>query len=292
MLPGVAAARALKEMLENHPVFSHFQVVNVAGDGAREEESRDALTAVQKAIGHDPDKTRTITLSCGRLTTGVSVKAWTAVFMLSGGYTTGASSYMQTIFRVQTPATINGRTKEQCYVFDFAPDRTLRVLAETAKLSAKAGKTSENDRKAMGDFLNFCPVISIEGSQMKPYDVPRMLEQLKRAYIERVVNNGFEDNSLYNDELLKLDNVALPDFEKLKKIIGATKASPKSRDIDINSQGMTHEEYEESERLERKKRKNELTDKEKQLLEELKAKKKNRENAISICAAYPYACRS
>ncbi len=282
MLPGVAAARALKEMLENHPVFSHFQVVNVAGDGAREEESRDALTAVQKAIGHDPDKTRTITLSCGRLTTGVSVKAWTAVFMLSGGYTTGASSYMQTIFRVQTPATINGRTKEQCYVFDFAPDRTLRVLAETAKLSAKAGKTSENDRKAMGDFLNFCPVISIEGSQMKPYDVPRMLEQLKRAYIERVVNNGFEDNSLYNDELLKLDNVALHDFEKLKKIIGATKASPKSRDIDINSQGMTHEEYEESERLERKKRKNELTDEEKQLLEELKAKKKNRENAISI----------
>ena len=281
MLPGVAAAKALQAMLLRHPVFQHFQVVNVAGDGTREEESRDALTAVKNAITDDPDQTRTITLSCGRLTTGVSVKAWTAVLMLSGGYTTGASTYMQTIFRVQTPATINGRTKEQCYVFDFAPDRTLRVLAETAKISAKAGKTSEGDRQAMGDFLNFCPVISVEGSQMKPFDVPRMLEQLKRAYIERVVNNGFEDNSLYNDELLKLDEVALRDFAQLKKTIGATKASHQTRDIDINTQGLTNEEYEESEKLQKKK-KRELTDEEKRRLAELKEKKKNRENAISI----------
>lgn len=282
MLPGVAAAKALKEMLDRHPVFQHFQVVNVAGDGTREEESRDALTAVQQAIGHDPEQTRTITLSCGRLTAGVSVKAWTAVFMLSGGFATGASTYMQTIFRVQTPATINGRMKAHCYVFDFAPDRTLRVLAETAKISAKAGKTSESDRKAMGDFLNFCPVIGIEGSRMKAFDVPRMLEQLKQIYIERVVNNGFEDNSLYNDELLKLDEVALRDFEDLKKTIGATKASHNTKDIDINSQGLTNEEYEESEELEKKKRKKELTPEEKQRLEALKAKKKNRESAISI----------
>lgn len=281
MLPSVAAAKALQAMLLRHPVFQHFHVVNVAGDGIREEERRDALTAVKNAITDDPDQTRTITLSYSRLTTGVSVKAWTAVLMLSGGYTTGASRYMQTIFRVQTPATINGRTKEQCYVFDFAPDRTLRVLAETAKISAKAGKTSEGDRQAMGDFLNFCPVISVEGSQMTPFDVPRMLEQLKRAYIERVVNNGFEDNSLYNDELLKLDEVALRDFARLKKIIGATKASHQTRDIDINAQGLTNEEYEESEKLQKKK-KRELTDEEKRRLAELKEKKTNRENAISI----------
>lgn len=105
-----------------------------------DEESRDALEAVEQAIGKDPDATRTITLSCGRLTTGVSVKAWTAVFMLSGSYNTAASSYMQTIFRVQTPCTINGRIKEQCYVFDFAPDRTLKVIAETAKISVKPEK--------------------------------------------------------------------------------------------------------------------------------------------------------
>lgn len=281
MVPGVKEARALSTMLQTHPVFQHFKVVNVAGDGDQDEESRDALEAVEQAIGKDPDATRTITLSCGRLTTGVSVKAWTAVFMLSGSYNTAASSYMQTIFRVQTPATINGRMKEQCYVFDFAPDRTLKVIAETAKISAKAGKTSQSDRKAMGEFINFCPIISIEGSQMNRFDVPRMLEQLKRVYVERVVRNGFEDNSLYNDELMKLDALELQEFDDLKKIIGQTKAMPKTNQVDINSQGLNNEEYEEKEKLEKKPKK-ELTEEDRKRLEELKKKTKNREAAISI----------
>ncbi|MSS50501.1 DEAD/DEAH box helicase [Bacteroides vulgatus] len=281
MVPGVKEARALSAMLQTHPVFQHFKVVNVAGDGDQDEESRDALEAVEQAIGKDPDATRTITLSCGRLTTGVSVKAWTAVFMLSGSYNTAASSYMQTIFRVQTPATINGRMKEQCYVFDFAPDRTLKVIAETAKISAKAGKTSQSDRKAMGEFINFCPIISVEGSQMSRFDVPHMLEQLKRVYVERVVRNGFEDNSLYNDELMKLDDLELQEFDNLKKIIGQTKAMPKTNQVDINSQGLNNEEYEEKEKLE-KKLKKELTEEERKRLEELKKKTKNREAAISI----------
>ena len=281
MVPGVKEARALSAMLQTHPVFQHFKVVNVAGDGDQDEESRDALEAVEQAIGKDPDATRTITLSCGRLTTGVSVKAWTAVFMLSGSYNTAASSYMQTIFRVQTPATINGRMKERCYVFDFAPDRTLKVIAETAKISAKAGKTSQSDRKAMGEFINFCPIISIEGSQMNRFDVPRMLEQLKRVYVERVVRNGFEDNSLYNDELMKLDDLELQEFDDLKKIIGQTKAMPKTNQVDINSQGLNNEEYEEKEKLEKKPKK-ELTEEELKRLEELKKKTKNREAAISI----------
>ena len=281
MVPGVKEARALSAMLQTHPVFQHFKVVNVAGDGDQDEESRDALEAVEQAIGKDPDATRTITLSCGRLTTGVSVKAWTAVFMLSGSYNTAASSYMQTIFRVQTSATINGRMKEQCYVFDFAPDRTLKVIAETAKISSKAGKTSQSDRKAMGEFINFCPIISIEGSQMNRFDVPRMLEQLKRVYVERVVRNGFEDNSLYNDELMKLDDLELQEFDDLKKIIGQTKAMPKTNQVDINSQGLNNEEYEEKEKLEKKPKK-ELTEEERKRLEELKKKTKNREAAISI----------
>lgn len=281
MVPGVKEARALSALLQRHPVFQHFHIVNVAGDGDEDEENRGALEMVNEAIGKDPDATRTITLSCGRLTTGVSVPAWTAVFMLSGSYNTAASSYMQTIFRVQTPATINGRVKEQCYVFDFAPDRTLKVLAETAKISAKAGKTSQDDRKTMGDFLNFCPVISIEGSRMDKFDVPRMLEQLKKVYVERVVRNGFEDNSLYNDELLKLGDLELQEFDDLKRIIGQTKAMPKTNQVDINNQGLTGEEYEEKEKLEKKPKK-ELTEEEKRRLEELKKKTKNREAAISI----------
>ena len=287
MLPGVKEARAMSAMLQSHPVFQHFKVVNVAGDGDEDEESKDALAAVDAAIGKDPDATRTVTLSCGRLTTGVSVPAWTGVFMLSGSYNTAASGYMQTIFRVQTPATINGRVKEQCYVFDFAPDRTLKVIAETAKISAKAGKTSGSDRKIMGEFLNFCPIISIEGSRMNRFDVPRMLEQLKRVYVERVVRNGFEDKSLYNDELMKLDDVELQEFDDLKKIIGQTKAMPKTNQVDINNQGLTDEQYEELESLEKKAKQRgrdrlPLTEDEKQRLEELKKKKDNREAAISI----------
>lgn len=281
MVPGVKSAKALSAMLRNHPVFGMFEIVNVAGEGDEEEANDEALHKVEKAIGKDPDQTRTITLSCGRLTTGVSVKPWTGVFMLSGSFNTAASAYMQTIFRVQTPATINGRVKEDCYVFDFAPDRTLKVLAETAKISRKAGKQTGSDRQQLGDFLNFCPIISIEGSQMKKLDENHMLQQLKRVYVERVVQHGFEDGYLYNDELMKLSDVDIKEFNELKGIIGQTKAMGKSNDITINDQGLTNEEYAEKEKLEKKK-KRELTEEEKARLEELKKKKKVKEDAISI----------
>ena len=283
IVPGVKAAKALSAMLQSHAVFSQFQVVNVAGEGDEDQERDDALELVNKAIGNKPEETYTITLSCGRLTTGVSVKAWTAVFMLAGSFSTAASSYMQTIFRVQTPATIGGKVKEECFVFDFAPDRTLKVIAETAKISAKAGKTTSDDRKAVGDFINFCPIIAYEGSKMISYDVPNMLQQLKKVYVERVVRNGFEDGYLYNDDLMRLDSLELQEFAKLKKIIGSTKAMPKSGEIDINNQGFTNEEHEQLEKAEEKKRKKkELTEEEKRLLEEKAEKRKNRDTAVSI----------
>lgn len=281
MLPGVKAAKALSALLKAHPVFQHFEIVNVAGDGDEDEENGEALKMVEAAIGKDPDTTRTITLSCGRLTTGVSVKPWMGVLMLSGSFNTAASAYMQTIFRVQTPATINGRVKENCYVFDFAPDRTLQVLATVPRLSTKAGKTTENQKRAMGEFLNFCPVIAIEGSKMETLNVTRMLQQLKRAFVERVVRNGFEDGCLYNDELMKLSDIEIKEFEDLKGIIGQTKAMGNTGQIDVNNQGLTNEEYEEKEKLEKKKKK-ELTEEEKKRLEELKKKKKVKEDAISI----------
>ena len=279
MLPGVKAAKAMKELMAEHTVFQHFTVVNVAGDG--DEESDDALEAVRNAIGTNSDQTRTITLSCGRLTTGVSVKEWTGVLMLSGSFHTAASSYMQTIFRVQTPATINGRMKEQAYVFDFAPDRTLQVLASVPRMSAKAGKTTDGQRREMGESLNFCPVIAISGSKMETLNVNRMLEQLKKAYVERVVRNGFEDGALYNDELMRLNEVDVKDFANLKKIIGTTKAMGNSGQIDINDQGLTDEQYEEKTKLEKKPKK-ELTEEERKRLEELKKKKKVKQDAISI----------
>lgn len=282
MVPGVKEAYALAELLRKHPVFGSgaFKIVNVAGAGDEERDSQDALKDVLDAIGENPDDGYTITISCGRLTTGVTVKAWTAVFMLAGSFSTSAANYLQTIFRVQSPANINGRIKERCSVFDFAPDRTLKMVAEAGNLSTKTGKT-DNDRKIMGEFLNFCPVISLDGSRMVPYNVDNMLQQLKRAYTDRVVRNGFDDRHIYNDNLLKLDDIALEDFERLKKIIGSTKQAQKPKDVDINRQGFTDEEYEELKRIERKPKK-ERTPEEEALLAEKKKKRDNAQKAMSI----------
>lgn len=283
MIPGVKEAKALSKLLQEHPVFSQFAIANVAGDGDEEEEEKEALKKVEKAIGPNPEDSYSITLSCGRLTTGVSVKPWTACFMLSGSFNTAASTYMQTIFRVQTPAVIGGKQKEECFVFDFAPDRTLKVIAETAKISSKAGKTTNSDREILGEFLNFCPIIGFEGSQMKAYNTEKMLGQLKKAYIERVVKNGFEDSYLYNDELLHMDKLALEEFSKLKEIIGSTKAQGSTGDININAQGLSDEQYELLQMPEiREKPVKELTPKQQEALAREKEIKKNRDTAISI----------
>ena len=282
MVPGVKEARALSALLKVHPIFSQFDIVNVAGDGDEEVENDDALKLVNKAMGDNPEDTRTITLSCGKLTTGVTVRPWTAVMMLAGSHNTDAKAYMQTIFRVQSPyTTLDGRRKENCYVFDFAPDRTLKVLADTARVQTKK-TTNESDRVKLGKFLNFCPVIGYNGTRMASYNVDSMLEQLKRAYISRVTRNGCDDPRLYNQEMLrKLDAEALAKFKDLHAIIGATKANHTSTDVDMAKTGLTNEQYEELERIQKKPKKD-RTKEELAALEEAKEKKKNADSAISI----------
>ena len=238
VLPGVKAARALSKKLQAHPVFGAFTVVNVAGEGDADEESRDALEKVNKAIGKDPSATYTITLSCGRLTTGVSIRPWTGVFLLAGSSSTSAAGYMQTIFRVQTPFEYQGRVKENCYAFDFAPDRALRMLAEASKVSYKAGKQTAEDRHTLAEFLSFCPVIALEGSQMKAFNVDNLLTQLKRVQIERVVNAGFEDGALYNDELLRLEDADVADFNGLRAKIGTTKGLKPVDKVKVSDNGL------------------------------------------------------
>ncbi len=282
MVPGVKEAKALSKLMKNHPVFGcgQFNIVNVAGDGDKDEESKDALQKVRDAI-ETAGEGYTITLSCGKLTTGVTVPEWTAVFMLSGSFSTSAANYLQTIFRVQSPCNKDGKMKQCCYVFDFAPDRTLKMVAESVAISTKAGKTGSDDKKILGEFLNYCPVISVDGTKMKQYNTNNLLQQLKRAYAERAVQNGFDDTNLYNDELLKLDGVALDEFTHLKKIIGTSKAQQKTNEIDINNQGFTDEEHKELEKI-NKKPKQERTPEEQAKLEEAKEKNKNKQTAISI----------
>lgn len=214
----VNEAAVLEQLLKEHKIFRHFDVVNVAGRSETDEQNENALDKVLKAIGDNPEKTSTITISCGRLTTGVTVAPWTAVFYLKGG--DRAATYMQTIFRVQSPyKTPDGKIKKECYVFDFAPDRTLKIVAETAKFSSMATakekkkqegdeeKTQEmRDKETVRDFIELCPVLSMDGGKMSPMDVNDIYKQLENVFIDRLVRKGFDDPCLYNqDELNKVN---------------------------------------------------------------------------------------
>lgn len=284
LLPNrVKVIEAMEKLLKDHPVFGagNFGVVNISGDGNDDEEDKDAKDRVVKAIEkHD----YTITLTGQRLTTGASIKEWTAVFMMSD--TSSATTYLQTAFRCQTPARIDGKLKTQGYVFDFAPDRTLKLIAEAIELNHKSGKTNSPEQKeAMGQFLNFCPILASKEGAMKPYDVNSMLEKLKEAIIERVSRNGFDDPKLYNDELLQLDEVDITKFNELKAIVGAS-TTERINEIKVNELGMDELKAKQAEEAESKqKQKKELTEEEKEVLKKIKEAHEQKKSAISILRA-------
>lgn len=221
IVPGVKEAKALKKLLKEDKVFSKFDVVNVAGNN--DDELKDsALDSVLAAITDQPDQTRTITLSCGKLTTGTTVKPWTAVLYLKGSEDTKAATYMQTIFRVQSPCFIGNKMKTECYVFDFDYQRTLKVVAETAKYSTIAKKASnkdevkeltqdELDKKNMQAFLDCCNVKPLvpfteDGAVMTEFNVESIFKRLESVYVDRLVTSGFNDKCLYDmTELNKID---------------------------------------------------------------------------------------
>jgi superfamily II DNA or RNA helicase len=284
LLPNrVKVIEAMERLLKDHPVFgsNEFGIVNISGNSRDDEEDKDAKDRVMKAIkNHD----YTITLTGQRLTTGASIPEWTAVFMMSD--TSSATTYLQTAFRCQTPAEIDGKLKTQGYVFDFAPDRTLKLVAEAIELNHKSGKTNSPEQKeAMKQFLNFCPILAAEGGKMKPYDVGAMLVQLKKAIIERVSRNGFDDPKLYNDELLQLNELDIANFNKLKSIVGKS-ANERINEIEINNLGMTDLQTKKAEDAERKKRqKEELSEEEKEALKKLQEARKQKQTAVDILRA-------
>lgn len=241
MLPGVSQAARLQHLIENHKLHKdyHFEVINVAGEGKAieddgdddpkklEKHEKDALEKVKKAL---EKHNRTITLSCGKLTTGVSVPEWTGVFMLSGGYSTGAANYMQTIFRSQTPYK-NGAIKKNCYAFDFAPDRTLTVIDDYIKMqpaSRNGGKHEHGDRvRNIEDFLRFCPVIGMKGSEEVDYDALTFVHRVNQAYTDHIIGNGFKSRHLFKNmaTFTPQDHALLAEVEKL---IGGSKVNTNS----------------------------------------------------------------
>ena len=234
MLPGVAEANRLAYLINHHKLHTQFgyEVVSVAGEGyaienagdnvkAIEKQEKDALERVKQAIKNHG---KTITLSCGRLTTGVSVPEWTGVFMLSGGYVTGAALYMQTIFRGQTPYK-NGAIKTNCYAFDFAPDRTLTVINDFIKQQP----TSRNKPQKPGDegertasSLHFLPVVAMVGGKEVEYNANMLIERVNKAYTDHVVSHGFKSKRLFkNFANFKPEDHAL--LDQIGKLIGGGK---------------------------------------------------------------------
>ena len=260
----VNEAAALEQLLKEHKIFRHFNVVNVAGRNETDEQNENALDKVLKAIGDNPEKTSTITISCGRLTTGVTVAPWTAVFYLKGG--DRAATYMQTIFRVQSPyKTPEGKIKKECYVFDFAPDRTLKIVAETAKFSSMATakekkkqegdeeKTQEmRDKETVREFIELCPVLSMDGGKMSPMDVNDIYKQLENVFIDRLVRKGFDDPCLYNqDELNKVNPEIINHIGEHGGKAPDEKRKDASKSVDLSH--MTQEERAEWEENKRQK---------------------------------------
>ena len=279
ILPGVKEARAFSAMLSDHPVFGEYRIVNVAGEGDVEQPYDDALKAVHEAIGHSP---KTITLSCGKLTTGVTVKEWTGVMLLSGSSSTGAAGYMQTIFRAQSAGSIDGKQKKVCYAFDFAPDRTLKVISEVHKLKKSAVGTDDAGRVQLGEFLNFCPVLAEGDTGMEFYDVPKMMRQIKKLTVDAAVKSGFDDDSIYKaDAGIVMDNEKIKLVDLLKARLTPQKKSKKETSVTVNEQGLTDEEYKKAQDAKRKPKK-ERTPEEKAALEKEREMKKKQQGLFDL----------
>ncbi len=179
-LPNVASCYAMKNLLSQRQnnFYHDYKIVVAAGNKAGL--GAEALPPVYKAM-NDPSKTKTITLSCGKLTTGVSVKPWTGIFMLRNS--SSPETYFQAAFRVQTPWTVtnpDGKSpnaveimKKECYVFDFAPNR---ALSQVADYSLRLNTGESNPEKKVEDFIRFLPILAYDGSSMKEIDARGVLD--------------------------------------------------------------------------------------------------------------------
>ena len=282
IVPGVKEARALSKLLRKHPVFSQFEIANVAGEGDEEEPYDEALKKVQDTIARSK---YTITLSCGRLTTGVTVPEWSAVMMLTGGANASASGYMQTIFRVQSAGSIDGKQKTCAYVFDFAPDRALNVISEVHELTRHGKMTDEERRNVLGEFLNFCPVISVEGTRMVPYSTSSLMRQIKKITVDKAVNSGFDDDSIYNEGVgIVMDGNDVLLFNQLAGIVQGQSKAKGAKKVVINETGMTNEQYDIAEKA-KNKPKRERSPEEEAAIKKQQELKKEREKVLRLLRA-------
>ncbi len=205
MLNRVDSAKALAKKLKQHPVFKDYEIVLAAGDGKLDDDevSAQAFDKVRKAIA---EHGYTITLSVGQLTTGVTIPEWTAVLMLSN--MKSPALYMQAAFRAQNPCLFNrdGKflRKENSYVFDFDPARTLTIFEEFSNDlytdTASGGGTADDRKQRVRTLLNFFPVIGEdENGEMIELDAERVLSIPRKIRSREVVRRGFMSDFLFQN---------------------------------------------------------------------------------------------
>ena len=273
-LPSVASCKAMGDLLKNHPFYKEYKIIVCAG--AEAGMGVDALKPVREAI-KDGFSTKTITLSCGKLTTGVTVPEWGGIFMLRD--TSSPETYFQSAFRVQSPWTVKNPDglnpnekaiiKETCYVFDFAPDRALKQIADySARLNFN---TKETPEQKVEEFISFLPVLCYDGSHMDIINANELLDLVVAGTGSSMLARRWESALLVN-----VDNPTLTKLlenekamEALSRIEGFRNLNKDLATLVNKSEALKKAKQEKKESLSKQEKK-ELTEQEK----EIKSKRK------------------
>lgn len=212
-LPSVASCYAMRNLLRerNNLFYQDYDIVVAAGHKAGI--GVNALPPVLKAM-KDPLKSKTITLTCGKLTTGVTIPPWGGIFMLRN--TSSPETYFQAAFRVQSPWTLKNPDgndpnkevvlKKECYVFDFSPNRALRLIAD---YSCRLNVEETNPEKKVAEFIQFLPILAYDGTAMKEIDPAGVLDMVTSGTTATLLAKRWESALLVNvdnDTLNRLMN--------------------------------------------------------------------------------------
>ena len=273
-LPSVASCKAMGNLLEHHPFYKEYKILVCAGNEAGM--GVDALKPVNEAIKNGFE-TKTITLSCGKLTTGVTVPEWGGIFMLRD--TASPETYFQSAFRVQSPWTVknpDGLTpnekaiiKDTCYVFDFAPDRALKQIADySARLNVN---TKETPEQKVAEFISFLPVLCYDGSTMSEINANELLDLVIAGTGASMLARRWESALLVNVDNETLGKLLESEkaMSALEKIEGFRNLNKELSTLVNKSEALKKAKQEKKESL-TKEEKKELTEQEK----EIKSKRK------------------
>ena len=272
-LPTVASCKAMKKLLEkpvNRKFFGRYKIIVAAGNEAGM--GAEAVNPVYASMGN-PQEDCTITLSCGKLSTGVTVKPWTGIFMLRNS--SSPETYFQAAFRVQSPWTMRDEWGEEvvlkplCYVFDFAPNRALHQVAD---YSCRLSVDDQNPEKKVNDFIQYLPILAYDGSSMKQIDAAGILDMAMSGTTATLLARRWESALLVNVDDATLNRLLASD-EAMKALMNIEGFRALNKDIEtiINKS--------EAIKKAKKERGDDLTAKEKKVLtaEEKECKSKRKE---------------